>query len=101
MITVVISDLHISAGPLDDCDAELERGLVCFISELSSRGEPVELVINGDFIDFAQAPPYEGIELESETDTGVPLCLRSAIAGEARCRFEGTRPGFQIARRVS
>ena len=32
MRLVVISDIHVGSGPLDDCDAELEGGLVSFWS---------------------------------------------------------------------
>jgi UDP-2,3-diacylglucosamine pyrophosphatase LpxH len=91
-VTVVISDLHISAGPLDDCDAELEGALVGFLGGLAARAEPVELVINGDFIDFVQAPPYEGADLESETEDGIPLCFtqpQSAAKLEATVEAHG------------
>lgn len=74
-ILIVISDLHIGAGPLDDCDAELEGHLVAFLSDLASRNEAIELVINGDFLDFAQAPPWQGSELESTGEDGAPLCF--------------------------
>lgn len=72
---VVISDLHIGAGKLDDCDQELERGLVDFLSSLSTDDSPIELVINGDFLDFVQADPWEINGLESRTLTGIPLCF--------------------------
>jgi UDP-2,3-diacylglucosamine pyrophosphatase LpxH len=72
---VVISDIHVGAGPLDDCDGELE-GLLCqFFTALSCREFSVELVINGDFLEFLQAPPWEGSELESKTKDGIPLCF--------------------------
>jgi hypothetical protein len=35
----------------------------------------VELVINGDFLDFAQAPPWQGSDLESFSADGIPLCF--------------------------
>ncbi|MDQ2974822.1 MAG: metallophosphoesterase [Acidobacteriota bacterium] len=73
--TIVISDLHIGAGPLDDCDAELERCLLDFLADIGSAGSPVELVINGDFLDFAQAPPWKGKDLEAVTPLGIPLCF--------------------------
>lgn len=72
---VVISDLHVGSGPLDDCDEELESNLVSFINQLCSKVTAVELVINGDFLDFAQAAPWAGSELESESPDGVPLCF--------------------------
>src|SRR6266481_3135291 len=74
MIIIVVSDLHVAAGPLDDCDAEIEQSIVEFILSLAARNEPIELVINGDFLDFVQAPPYIGPELEGEGD-GIPLCF--------------------------
>lgn len=72
---VVISDLHIGAGPLDDCDGELENCLVSFLDQLCSRDTAVELVVNGDFLDFAQAAPWKGSELESVSSLGIPLCF--------------------------
>jgi len=72
---IVISDIHIGAGPLDDCDGELQSCLVRFLEQLCSRETPVELVINGDFLDFAQAAPWKGRELESESPLGIPLCF--------------------------
>ena len=71
--TVVISDLHIGAGLLDDCDSELENCLISFLEQQSSASTAVELVINGDFLDFAQAEPWEGPDFETEHE-GVPLC---------------------------
>ena len=75
MGTVILSDLHIAAGSLDNCDAELETHAVAFFQEHLTRLAPVELVINGDFLDFVQAPPSEGQELESRSPNGVPLCF--------------------------
>ncbi len=71
----VISDLHIGAGSLDDCDAELEEQLLKFLGELTYKKYPVELVINGDFLDFAQSPPWQSTELESSSKDGIPLCF--------------------------
>jgi UDP-2,3-diacylglucosamine pyrophosphatase LpxH len=36
---------------------------------------PVELVINGDLLDFVQAPPFTGRRLEAKSATGIPLCF--------------------------
>ena len=69
---VIISDLHVSAGVLDDCDPEIEGHLCRFLEGLHSG---TELVINGDFLDFAQAPPETGSDLESQTSTNTPLCF--------------------------
>ncbi len=94
-VFIVISDLHLGAGPLDDCDGELEKLLVSFIMDLCSRPSEIELIINGDFLDFAQAPPWSGPELESTTPLGIPLCFTEeqsaeklkAIAGEHAAVF--------------
>jgi UDP-2,3-diacylglucosamine pyrophosphatase LpxH len=61
---VIISDLHVGAGPLDDCDHELDALLTSFIEEIA-RQDHVELIIAGDFLDFVQAPPWEGNQLEA------------------------------------
>lgn len=71
---IVISDIHVGAGPLDDCDKELEGHLCDFLHALSERDESVELVINGDFLEFIQAPPWKGRELESHSQDMIPLC---------------------------
>lgn len=76
--SVIISDLHVGAGPLDDCDEELERNLTAFLGELSTSDGPVELVIDGDFLDFVQAPPWQGKELEAVAEDGTPLCFTEA-----------------------
>jgi hypothetical protein len=36
---------------------------------------PTALVINGDFLDFAQAEPWQSSDLESSTADGIPLCF--------------------------
>jgi UDP-2,3-diacylglucosamine pyrophosphatase LpxH len=59
MIGYVISDLHIGGG---DADPELEdffqdEAFVAFVD--GARGPDATLFINGDFIDFAQIPPYD------------------------------------------
>ena len=73
--TVVISDIHVGAGALDDCDAELERCLIEFVGDLSSTDGPIELVINGDFLDFVQAPPLDGSDLQGLAPDGQRLCF--------------------------
>jgi UDP-2,3-diacylglucosamine pyrophosphatase LpxH len=77
---IIISDLHIGSGPLDDCDEELEKCVCSFIEMLTSWAEPVGLVIAGDFLDFIQASPWDkkdsaGLELQSSTRDGIPLCF--------------------------
>lgn len=75
-IVIVISDLHMGSGPVDDFDPEIEKLFLKFLDEWKSRGDAVELVINGDFLDFVQAPPYDGASLRSSTSDGIPLCFR-------------------------
>src|SRR5215831_14598817 len=75
MRLVVISDIHVGAGILDDCDVELEKGIVAFLEDLAAHPVPTTLVINGDFLDFAQAEPWQSGDLESSTAEGVPLCF--------------------------
>jgi len=72
---VVISDIHIGSGRLDDCDAELEGAIINFLEILAKDTLPVELVINGDFLDFVQAEPWQGTDLESQTSANIPLCF--------------------------
>jgi UDP-2,3-diacylglucosamine pyrophosphatase LpxH len=71
----VISDLHMCEGVLEDFDSELEAHLLEFLEWLGNLEEPAELVINGDFLDFVQASPWRGAELESATIEGIPLCF--------------------------
>jgi UDP-2,3-diacylglucosamine pyrophosphatase LpxH len=72
---IVISDLHISAGPLDDFDQDIEQHFSDFVSQLTSAEGPFEFVINGDFLDFVQAPPDTGPDLETTSSAeGMPLC---------------------------
>lgn len=72
---MVISDLHIASGPLDDCDGELENHFESFVESLCLGDTDVELVLNGDFLDFVQAEPWSGSDLESVSDDGIPLCF--------------------------
>lgn len=72
---VVVSDLHIASGPLDDCDAELQNHFESFIESLCQAQTDVELVLNGDFLDFVQAEPWSGSDLESVSDDNIPLCF--------------------------
>lgn len=76
--TAIFSDLHIGAGRLDDCDPTLDALLVEFLDGLTSDSGALELVFNGDFLDFAQAPPTEGAELRASTTDGTPLCFMEA-----------------------
>jgi UDP-2,3-diacylglucosamine pyrophosphatase LpxH len=108
---IVISDIHVSAGALDDCDLELENCLVGFLGELSSKDSAIKLVINGDFLDFIQAPPWQGAELEAiSSDGNVNLCftedqsvekLKAIIAAhprvfEALGQFLGAKPENEL-----
>jgi UDP-2,3-diacylglucosamine pyrophosphatase LpxH len=75
MRVIVISDLHIGAGPLEDFDPEVEQALGEFCDQIVAEKQPTEVVINGDFLDFVQAEPWQSGEFESATKTGVPLCF--------------------------
>lgn len=75
MRILVISDLHLASGKLDDFDPEIEDSLVEFLDQVSSEKKETEFVINGDFLDFVQAEPWQSSEYESETPAGVPLCF--------------------------
>jgi hypothetical protein len=73
---IVVSDLHISSGQLDDFDCELEGHFVRFLEgDLAQRPYPVELTVNGDFLDFVQAPPYSGPGLQTQSPEKLPLCF--------------------------
>src|SRR5262249_1702459 len=69
----IISDLHVGAGVLDDCDAALEQEISRFFTDTAKTNVPTEIVINGDFIDFVQADPWN-VQLEAVSADGVPLC---------------------------
>ncbi len=76
----VISDLHIGAGELDDCDAGCEAALVAFVDQLAASKGSVELVLNGDSFDFVQAQPWRIGGLEASAVDGVPLCFTQSIS---------------------
>jgi UDP-2,3-diacylglucosamine pyrophosphatase LpxH len=98
---IVISDLHLGGGDLlDDCDGELEAHIVSFIEEISERYNPVELIINGDFLDFAQAPPWKGKRLES-AGRGIPLCFTQEQSAEKLENvFKAHEPVFKALGRL-
>jgi metallophosphoesterase superfamily enzyme len=73
---VVVSDLHIGAGEIDDFRPELECHLVAFLLDhLGADPQPLELVINGDCFDFVTAAPWDDPQLESRSAERVPLCF--------------------------
>lgn len=88
----IISDLHISEGTLDDCDEELENHFVSFLESLRRRPGSCELIINGDFLDFVQATPWSGGELEDSTGEGVPLCFTENQSVEKLTAIEKGHP---------
>lgn len=97
--THVISDLHIGAGPLDDCDHELEAGLCAYLQQLATDGAKYELVIAGDFLDFAQAPPAEGRDLTATSIRGIPLCFTEAQSKEKLHAILNAHPAVSAALR--
>jgi len=67
---MVISDLHVGdKGPLEDF--VYEEAFMDFLDYLAGTGGPpqknqqIELVVNGDFIEFLQVPPLGGRDLSS------------------------------------
>jgi hypothetical protein len=89
----VVSDLHISEGDLDDLDDEMEGHLADFFASPKRHAEPVELVINGDFLDFVQAPPWSGSALGSTTADGIPLRFIQDQSLEKLANIETRRMG--------
>jgi len=74
----VISDVHIGAGELDDFVPRLQDILLAFLGVLARLPQAVELVINGDFFDFATAAPWGDPQLESRSAHGLRLCFTEA-----------------------
>lgn len=59
-LTLVISDLHVGGGPTDPGDDHVYQGnqLVRWLEKMSAeKTERIELVINGDFLEFTQVAP--------------------------------------------
>jgi UDP-2,3-diacylglucosamine pyrophosphatase LpxH len=75
---VVISDLHIGAGPLDDFDAAIELEFVSFMAEMARRIARTQLIINGDFLEFVQAEPWDDPALRGTSKEGHCLCFTEA-----------------------
>jgi UDP-2,3-diacylglucosamine pyrophosphatase LpxH len=72
---IVISDLHMGSGQIDDFEPEIEQKFVNFLQEWRSKYDAIELVINGDLLDFVQASPYKEKDLRDKSPEGVPLCF--------------------------
>jgi UDP-2,3-diacylglucosamine pyrophosphatase LpxH len=108
-LLLVISDLHMGVGALDDFDAEIEKHFVGFLGEWRANSTPVELVINGDLLDFVQAPPFTGRKLEARSSTGIPLCFTqqqsldklTAIAGNHAPAFGALREFLKAGKSVT
>jgi len=106
MRLAVISDIHVGSGPLDDFDPELESALVNFLEKIADDRKPTTLVINGDFLDFAQAEPWQSTDLESYTPDGTPLCFTEeqsleklkGIVSAHGALFEGFRQLLSLKR---
>jgi UDP-2,3-diacylglucosamine pyrophosphatase LpxH len=71
---VIVSDLHVGGGSLDDFDAKIELEFISFIAQLSSRPFHTQLVINGDFLEFVQAEPWDDPALRASVDD-ISLCF--------------------------
>src|SRR4051812_13019794 len=63
------------AGVLNDFEPEIETSFREFLRERRSEGDGVELVINGDLLDFVQAPPFKGPSLRADGKDGTRLCF--------------------------
>ena len=70
-LKIVLSDLHIGAGHIDEHDNRLEdfranEALVDFLHERRHEGEreerEIELIINGDFFEFLQVPAVDDFD---------------------------------------
>lgn len=96
----VISDLHVGEGVLDDFDAEIEGHFVSFLDWLGTQNAPAELVINGDFLDFVQATPWRGNELESTAVDGSALCFTEQQSVDKFANIRDAHPKtFEALRR--
>ena len=83
MRTLILSDTHVSAGPLDDCDTELDGHIAAFLRTHATLSPPVELILNGDFLDFVQAPPYEDSALRAPSSSSdALLCFTQSQSRE-------------------
>jgi len=56
---IVLSDIELGAGNLTD-DFISDKTLIKFIKSLIGRDHPVDLILNGDIIDFLKCPLIEG-----------------------------------------
>lgn len=83
----VISDLHLGAGPDDALEDFVADHYLCdFVDSMAATG--TTLIINGDFVDFAQIEPLDPLVLPSgllwDEPTSV-LKLESAMQGHPLC----------------
>ena len=99
--SIIISDVHIGAGRLDDCDQDLESNLCDFLKMLSDRDDSIELIINGDFLDFVQAPPWKGADLSGIKRQDSSLSHLGALGQQTGCNSSGACRGFQVIRQLS
>ena len=100
MGTVIVSDLHIGAGPLDNCDPELETHIVRFLQEHLTHLAPLELIVNGDLFDFVQTPPFQGSDLESASSDDIPLCFTEDQSLTKLCAIADAHPQIFSALRT-
>lgn len=74
---IVVSDLHIGAGPLHDFEEQSEQAFVSALSAWAAEDVQTELVLNGDFLEFVQTEPWQKPELRGQSANGIPLCFTS------------------------
>ena len=87
---IIISDFHMGPGDFDaqnpledfDSDDEFASFIDAIITESAQSKKAVELIINGDFLEFLQVPavdnfdPLASYPPEAYTDTGVAASLK-------------------------
>lgn len=83
---VIVSDLHLcDGGPREDFRPEDDRAFAGLLDELAEH-TPIELVVNGDFIDFIQIQPrpemWSGDDLDASEPESVEK-LELALAAHA------------------
>lgn len=97
---IIISDLHVGQG--DDFDIFARPGsgkqemFTNFLKYIRERPDPVELVINGDFIDFLQLRPWKDLSQAAALRKMTDIVAKSApvfdglgaFLGDARHRLK-------------
>ena len=72
---IIISDLHLASGPLNDFDEDIAQYFSKFVEDLTNSKNSINLIFNGDFLDFVQSEPWRDKNLRGYSEDGVPLCF--------------------------